>query len=196
MTLKYPFGQRSDLSHIHLIYPSSSWEGTVSSTVPSSIDLVTPKINQPCPSKPQNDTGGLLASPQSPQRRCPPTASAIMHSRHPVRFVGANLCQGQQYERALHPYAARFVARARRARPIRSHNQPVEEEVRGCEAEDKQFILGAGRECQVAPPPPSQRCHSAPSPWARTSALSSPPPTQAQCHRWASTSSRTPTKAA
>ncbi|KAH9062515.1 hypothetical protein EDB83DRAFT_2602861 [Lactarius deliciosus] len=55
------------------------------------------------------------------------TASATMHARHPVRFVVvASLCQGRQYERALHP---------------RSHDQLVEEEVRRCEAEDKRFVF-------------------------------------------------------
>ncbi|KAH9158881.1 hypothetical protein EDB89DRAFT_1917250 [Lactarius sanguifluus] len=57
VAFKYTFGQRSDLSHVPLIYPSSSWEGTVNSTAPSYIDLVTPKINQAYPSKLKNDPG-------------------------------------------------------------------------------------------------------------------------------------------
>ncbi|KAH9003912.1 hypothetical protein EDB83DRAFT_2466800, partial [Lactarius deliciosus] len=39
VALKYPFGQRSDLSHILFIY-------SISSTAPFYIELVTPKINQ------------------------------------------------------------------------------------------------------------------------------------------------------
>ncbi|KAH9011141.1 hypothetical protein EDB84DRAFT_1569939 [Lactarius hengduanensis] len=45
---------------------ASSWEGTVSSTVPSSIDLVTPKISQAYPQVKR----GAPASSQCLQRRC------------------------------------------------------------------------------------------------------------------------------
>ncbi|KAH9163119.1 hypothetical protein EDB89DRAFT_584428 [Lactarius sanguifluus] len=180
VALKYPFGQRSDLSHIPFTYPSSSWEGTVSSTASSSIDLVTPKITQAYPSTQNSKT--MQARP--PWRTCLITKSAKLmlrtsasslhdprhedammtseltlsslawltastnYTRHPVRCVGASLCQGWQYERALHLHATqgrrrarRFTARTRCARPSRSYNQLVEEEVCRCKAEDKRHVF-------------------------------------------------------